>query len=80
MLNNHRPTEDSERQFAEWSQQTITDYWRARGFYIKVWVEPKIIQKGVHTNRNAHFRTPIFPISSNIGPHGYPPRQVSWQR
>ena len=46
-------------------------YWQKRGYHgIKVWLgEKKTTGKG-----NKH-RNSFYPIHSNIGPYGYPPRE-----
>jgi len=65
----HKVTTKTERDFAEQIRQNILLYWKKRGYAIEVWVDlPEKL--GGRNNR-----LPIFPLRSNIGPTGYPPKK-----
>ena len=65
----HKVTTKTERSFAEQLRQNILLYWKQRGYAIEVWVDPPEKLGG----RNS--RLPIYPLGSNIGPTGYPPKK-----
>ena len=71
MSDPNRVTINSERIFADKLCNLIRKYWLGLGYDIKVWVDPpeKIVE-GIKFHR-----APIFPIRSNIGPYGYPPKR-----
>lgn len=64
----HKVTTKTERSFAEQLRQNILLYWKQRGFGIEVWIDPP-----EKLERNS--RLPIYPVGSNIGPTGWPPKK-----
>ena len=68
----HHPnkvTTKTERDFAEQIRQSILFYWKKRGYAIEVWLD--LPEKLAGKNN----RLPIYPIGSNIGPRGWPPKK-----
>ena len=68
----HRETVDNEHAFANELRDEIKKYWQQRGFDIVVWVD---LPQWPNDGGKKH-RAPFFPIRSNIGPYGYPPKKA----
>ena len=72
-FDHNRATVASERHLANKLCINIREFWREAGYDIKVDAdEAETIVEG-----GRKFRAPVFPIHSNIGPYGYPPKRVA---
>ena len=71
MFDPRRITVESERLLAEKLCGLIRHHWLGEGYDIVVWMDPPIRSRDIAD----HYRAPIFPIRSNIGPYGYPPKR-----
>ncbi len=71
MFDPHRITVETERVLAERLCGSIKRYWLELGYDIVVWMDLPIRSRDIAD----HYRAPIFPIRSNIGPYGYPPKR-----
>lgn len=70
-FDHNRPTVASERHLANKLCISIRNYWLERGYDIIVKADmPEPISEA-----SRKLRAPIFPIRSNIGPYGYPPKR-----
>jgi hypothetical protein len=70
----HKVTVQTEREFAGYLRDCTINYWRDRHYDIKAWIdlpEKSVCVKG--TNRRHRF--PVYPIRSNIGGDGFPPKR-----
>jgi len=76
MTNRHQETISFERNFADSLCNSIHYYWRNRGYNITVSVDS--LEHHQHSKpKNAKKRShsiPVFPIRSNVGLKGYPPK------
>ena len=68
----HRETVANEHAFAFELRDGIEKFWKQRGFDIVVWVD---LPQWANDGGKKH-RAPFFPIRSNIGPYGYPPKKA----
>ena len=68
-------TMQTEQKFAEHLRECILYYWRERDYGIEVGIDlPE--KRGIPEGRNRRHHVPVFPIRSNLGPSGFPPKRA----
>lgn len=73
-----------EQKYATNLRDSIFKYWHSRGYDIDIWVddspEIKPYPQSAAEKKSRKWNIRVYPLRSNIGPHGYPPKMTKVQR
>tara|TARA_R100000789_G_scaffold80529_1_gene75729 strand:- start:580 stop:906 length:327 start_codon:yes stop_codon:yes gene_type:complete len=73
-----------EQKYSTNLRDSIFKYWHSRGYDIDIWVddspEIKLYPQSAAEKKSRKRNICVYPLRSNIGPHGYPPKMTKVQR
>ena len=73
------PFNQTQKQHADMLSKTIGKYWRTKGYAIQIKVAHIFRDTVTFTNKKGEpskKHTSVYPLESNIGPRGFPPRRL----